>query len=328
MPAKLTQEEFIAKARAIHGDLYDYSQVKYVNYTTPVTIICQIHREFQQKPREHLSKKKCHKCDPSHKMTREEFIEKAQFVHGDRYDYSKVIYRGSKKKVIIICREHGDFEQQPTSHLAPTDCPKCGIIKRAKSRAKDAPYFIAKARLVHDDLYDYSKVNYVNRSTNVTITCREHGEFHQAPANHYQGKGCSKCNNSRGETLIEKFLTAKGINYETQKKFDTCRNIFKLPFDFYLPEYDVLIEFDGIQHFEARDRFEGVTGFENTKNNDLIKDKWVCQNGKTLLRIPYVELNMIDVYVPAFIDSLVEDVKNRVVSTAFEGYNNRDYIMI
>ena len=110
-------KEFIAKAKAVHGDKYDYSKVNYVNSFTKVTIICPKHGEFEQTPNLHLKSQGCPNCYGNKKMTIEEFIKRAKEVHGDKYDYSKVKYVNALTKVTIICPIHGEFEQTPAKHL-------------------------------------------------------------------------------------------------------------------------------------------------------------------------------------------------------------------
>ena len=121
---KKTTKDFIEEAKNIHKDKYDYSKVKYMNYHTKVCIICPEHGEFWQDPNHHLRGDGCPKCIGRY-VTTEEFIEKAKKVHGDRYDYSKTEYLGSKYKVCIICPEHGEFWQLPGCHLIGQGCPKC-----------------------------------------------------------------------------------------------------------------------------------------------------------------------------------------------------------
>ena len=146
MPNKLTQEQFIKKARDIHGDKYDYSKVKYVNVNTKVCIICPEHGEFWQTPLVHLygggcGCKECRKkkLNEKFKFDLETFIKKARDIHGDKYDYSKVVYVNSHTPVTIVCPEHGEFEQMPYSHLNGRGCYKCGRVtsgKKASDRRK------------------------------------------------------------------------------------------------------------------------------------------------------------------------------------------------
>ena len=139
-------------------------------------------------------------------MTREErqvaFIEKANNTHKNKYDYSKVIYENTHSKVEIICKEHGSFFQTPASHSSGTGCPSCGgSIKRNNDT------FIQKAKSVHGDKYDYSKVNYVNAHTKVTIGCHLHGDWDTLPCNHTTRKsGCPKCRNESNKLTTEEFI--------------------------------------------------------------------------------------------------------------------------
>ena len=185
----LTTETFIEKAKAVHGDRYDYSSVNYVDAHTRVTIICPDHGPFSQVPDAHLNKAAgCPDCAGNKPLTTETFIKRAIAVHGDRYDYSSVNYVSNNTKVTIICPTHGAFEQRPADHaLAKHGCPDCA----GKNTTTES--FIEKARAIHGDRYDYLQVNYVNNNTKVTIICRDHGPFQQTPSNHLSKQGCPDC---------------------------------------------------------------------------------------------------------------------------------------
>ena len=272
--AKLTTEEFIKKAREVHGDRYDYSKVEYVNNQTKVRIICPEHGEFLQRPIDHLKGHECSECGKkknieSRRKTLEEFIEEARKVHGDRYDYSKVEYESTSTKICIICKEHGEFWQTPYSHLnghgcskcayevkrqrhiysqeeiieklhsffgdrysydkvvykamkipitlvchekdkngvehgefsmrpvnifsSHQECPKCYEDRRSRLQRKPVETFVEDANRIHNGLYEYHKVEYVNGRTKVCIVCPIHGDFWQSPTNHLKGKGCPYC---------------------------------------------------------------------------------------------------------------------------------------
>ena len=197
MGKKLTTQEFIERARIVHGDKYDYSKVNYVNSTTKICIICPIHGEFLQRPNDHLNGKGCPKCSGNVRGTKEEFISKSNIIHQGRYDYSKVTYIDAHTKVCIICHEHGEFWQTPNVHLIGCGCPKCGNDKSAVNQRLGLENFLNRARIVHGDKYDYSKVNYVNFETKVCIICPKHGEFYQLPYEHLIGKGCVKCGHEK-----------------------------------------------------------------------------------------------------------------------------------
>lgn len=184
---------FIERAKEKHGDKYDYSKVVYVNSRTKVTIICPEHGEFEQKAESHY-KYGCNNCRQT-KYDTKSFIEKCKEVHGDKYDYSKTKFKTTKDKVIIICPEHGEFEQYAFSHLAGVDCYTCGNIKQGQTRTLTTEKFIEKAKKAHGDKYDYSKSVYTNNKANITIICQKHGEFSMRAANHITGNksGCNKC---------------------------------------------------------------------------------------------------------------------------------------
>lgn len=120
-----TKEEFIERARKIHGDKYDYSRVKYVNARTKVCIICPIHGEFWQRPEKHLLGRGCQKCSNREKLTTEIFVDRAKTLYGETFDYSKSIYNGKDSKLIIKCNVCGrEFEMTPHNHLTHKEgCP-------------------------------------------------------------------------------------------------------------------------------------------------------------------------------------------------------------
>ncbi|HLP27485.1 MAG TPA: DUF723 domain-containing protein [Candidatus Didemnitutus sp.] len=200
---------FIDKAREKYGEKFDYSQVKYVNAWTPVLISCPTHGAFSQTPAAHLHNTTygCPSCANDDRTNRgrgsraprlqdrsntAEFIERAVAIHDGKYDYSLVNYISSKEKVTIVCKDHGAFLQVASTHLAGRGCPKCGELRISLSQRQTVDDFIARARLVHGDKFDYSKVQYKTARTQVTIICPVHGEFQQPPDGHLN-RGCRKC---------------------------------------------------------------------------------------------------------------------------------------
>ncbi len=163
-------------------------------------------------------------------ITKEEFIEKAIIIHNNKYDYSKVEYVNKRTKVCIICPEHGEFWQTPRNHLLGCGCFRCSqknksLISANKNRTTLGE-FIRKAKEIHGDKYDYSKVKYINAKTKVCIICPEHGEFWQTPNVHISGgNGCPKCgfkqsgesNKDNTKSWIEKAIKIHGIKYDYSK---------------------------------------------------------------------------------------------------------------
>jgi Zn finger protein HypA/HybF involved in hydrogenase expression len=126
------------------------------------------------------------------KLTKEEFIERSNKIHKNCYDYSLVEYENVMKKVIIICHKHGKFEQTPLNHLNGHICKKCSREIVAVKQRKDIE-FIEKSNIKYNNKYDYSLVEFINRTTKVRIICPIHGEFLSTPTNHLNRNGCSKC---------------------------------------------------------------------------------------------------------------------------------------
>lgn len=127
------------------------------------------------------------------KSNTDEFIKKAIKIHEDKYNYSKVNYINSKSKIIIICKEHGDFEQCPGDHLKGRGCPDCGKLSQKNKVCSNLNEFIEKSIKLHGNKYDYSKVNYINAKKKIIIICKFHGDFIQRASSHLSGNGCSEC---------------------------------------------------------------------------------------------------------------------------------------
>ena len=138
-----------------------------------------------------------------------QFIEKALKIHGNKFDYSKVEYNGSHTKVSILCQEHGEFHQSPTNHLSGNGCPKCAWkYNHGKYRLTTLETFLSQAKKIHSEKYDYSKVEWKNTRTRVTIICPIHGEFTQIPQNHIRLKcGCRKCGRETTKFKVTKYNT-------------------------------------------------------------------------------------------------------------------------
>lgn len=211
MPRRLTTEEFIRKARKVHGEKYSYERAVYITGRRKVTITCPTHGDFDQRPSDHINGDGCSKCSGKHRYTTEEFIEKARKVHEGKYSYERSIYVTSKKKVTITCPEHGDFEQVAKDHLLGKGCRTCGGRKKISTAE-----FLESARRVHGDKYDYTGVRYLNNKTNVVISCPEHGSFNQRPGHHLSGAGCPSCAGNIIKTtkqFIEEAVRVHGGTY-------------------------------------------------------------------------------------------------------------------
>ena len=284
---KLTKEDFIKRANLIHNNKYDYSLVEYINSFTKVKIICPIHGEFEQTPSKHLSGSGCkYCCREKQKNNTEGFIKKSKSIWGDKYDYRFAKYVNSKTKIKLICNDCGNtLEQLPNNHYN-FNCYFCSYIERANKSRKTQEKFILDANKIHNNKYDYSKTIYINDNSKVKIICPIHGEFEQKANNHLNGAGCPICNSPKGELQIIKYLTDKNINFETHKEFQDLKDKSNLSYDFYLPDYNLLIEYNGIQHYTNSFK-KPLHEWHRQLHHDWLKRKYAKKNNYKLLIIKY-----------------------------------------
>jgi len=239
------------------------------------------HGVFEQISGTHLYNKcGCPKCQNNYRPNNQEFIKKSKETHNNNYDYSLVDYINSEVKVKIICSKHGIFEQKPCKHLKSQGCPKCA--KNVKLTIDD---IVNRSNIIHNYKYLILDQEYINNRTKLTITCKTCNKtFSQSVDDHLRGKiGCDCYIKSKGEIAISKFLFNQNISFETQKRFNNCRNTLTLPFDFYLSTYNIAIEFDGRQHFNINTKFYTP----EIEKNDKIKTNYCINNNINLLRIKY-----------------------------------------
>tara|TARA_R100000655_G_scaffold110133_1_gene168111 strand:+ start:22671 stop:23645 length:975 start_codon:yes stop_codon:yes gene_type:complete len=194
------QEGFLIKAESKHGNFYDYSKCEYKSSKEKVEIVCPIHGSFWQTPSNHLHGFGCMGCCVDQRANRRrlsfsEFMEKATEVHGDRYDYSKVEYNNRDSKIIVKCPDHGEFQVRLAGHLKGVGCGFCDYLANKNNGAVNitTEQFIAKANVVHQNLYSYGKTEYNKTGNKVCITCDIHGDFWQLPNNHLRGMKCLRC---------------------------------------------------------------------------------------------------------------------------------------
>lgn len=239
------------------------------------------------------------------KATREEFIMMAMSIHGSKYDYSKVEYKGNKINVEIVCPLHGPFLIRPNDHTSfhKSGCPHCGLAQRVKTQRKSQEKFINEVKARHKNKYDYSKVNYVTAHSIIEIICPKHGSFFQTANEHRKGYGCANCFESKGEASIASWLIFHSIPFVRQKTFPSCkgRNNKCLRFDFYLPEHNICIEYDGQQHFHITHWHKKTAKLKGTapedelatqQLNDLVKELFCKEHNIKLVRIKFDETDI------------------------------------
>lgn len=233
-----TTKEFIAEARSVHGDRYDYSETNYINKRTKVDIICKTHGLFSQVPGNHLESSGCYRCsriavgkkrrgikNNRHVTNTSEFKIEARKIHNNYFDYSKVIYKGTKGLLTISCPKHGDFQQTAHNHLTGFKCPKCASVSISNKFSLKQSDFIKRATEIHGDKFNYNQVNYVNARIKVQIICPFHGVFEILPFDHLSGKQCNKCSRESVTNSNEEFIAqAKLIHGD---KYDYSKSLYR-----------------------------------------------------------------------------------------------------
>ena len=291
---KLTTEEWIEKAKLVHGDIYDYSNVVYLNSKNKLKITCKLHGEFLQRASAHLDGQGCKICgrtktNNSQRKSPDCFIKECELVHNFKYDYSKTNYKSAHGKIIIICKVHGEFEQVAHSHLEGYGCFACAVSERTKSIEK----FIENANSIHNNKYDYSKAEYINSSEKICIICPKHGEFWQTPANHLSYHGCPKCHNSIGEQIIENWAIKNNLKYLPQFQIelnDIGKKSNKAIIDFliFINGRQYIIEYHGLQHYEFTEYFHKTQeNFDLQLRRDLLVKQYCEDNNIEYIEISY-----------------------------------------
>ncbi|UPW42579.1 hypothetical protein BAHKABFF_00029 [Salmonella phage CF-SP1] len=273
---KLTTEEFIIKAKAVHSDMYDYSKTIFNGSHSKLIINCQHHGYFEQIANNHLNGRGCKDCGIKTKIMKRmlsssEFIAKSKCLHGNKYDYEITEYHGSNSIVRMTCKTHGEFKQRASDHLKGHGCQKCGKIALSEGQRSSIFYFIERACEIHGDKYDYSNVIYKHGKVKVAITCIEHGVFYQMPHAHLSGQGCPSCAKTGFDSnkcgyiyfLMSEYGIKVGITNTLQKRVNGLKS--STPFNFNLIHK---IKTTGVEaqkiekYFHKKYESAGLTGFD------------------------------------------------------------------
>jgi hypothetical protein len=159
------------------------------------------------------------------KKTQKEFISEVKKIHDDKYDFSESIYITNNTPLKVICPVHGVFFKKPV-HLInrKQGCPKCSQEKQTHNQKKPLDILLKEFNHIHDNKYNYSKVEYVNTITPITIICPKHGEFEQLPSNHLKGKGCKYCG---GTAKMDTKLFIEKSKKIHDNKYDYSKVVYK-----------------------------------------------------------------------------------------------------
>ena len=286
---------FIQRASKIHDNKYIYDKSKYVNAMTKIPITCKKHGVFWMLPMNHLLGQGCPKC-VGRGLNTDEIVSMFRDKHGNKYDYSKVVFEKMHTKVCIICPQHGEFWQTPSKHLLGQECPKCAVETRSKLKTMTNDEFKERSSIIHNGKYIYDKTIYIGTYVPITITCPIHGDFLQRANDHLNGHGCPHCGNniSTMENEICEYLEEIGVAYERNNR--TILDGSEI--DILVQEKSFGIECDGLkwhsEEFKSNDYHltktnecakKGIRLFhiyedEWLSKKDIIKDKIASALGK------------------------------------------------
>ena len=274
-----THEQYIEELKIVNQNIVVLGV--YVNTITPILHKCLIDGyEWFVQPNVLLHGCGCPKCAGNLRLTTQEYIEKLKIINPDIIPIEE--YITSKTKIMHKCLIDGyEWKIEPSSTLQGVGCPKCaGNAKLTQDE------YVYRVLLINPDIEVIGQ--YIGRFTPILHKCRIDGfEWMASPSNILYGRGCPQCQESSGERRVRQWLSNHNISYIYQKTFDDCKYKKTLPFDFYLPDYDIAIEYDGEQHYKPIKCFGGEEKFKKTIERDKIKNDYCECNNIRLLRIPY-----------------------------------------
>lgn len=264
---------------------------KYVNARTPILHHCLIHDVYWKVAPYHvLDGAGCLQCRNNkiseiHRKTHKEYVNELSIINQNIEVVDE--YIGVTTPILHKCKIHNfEWLTTPASVLQGCGCPKCLGEKIRNKLVKSHEQYMVELREVNQHIIPLEK--YISANKPILHKCSLDGnQWLTSPYKALQGYGCPQCNESKGENQVRSWLKNHSIVYEHQKKFDDCKDIKALPFDFYLPDYNTIIEYDGKQHFEPIEYFGGQDRYEYIIKHDKIKDEYCKNNGISLLRIPY-----------------------------------------
>lgn len=309
--AKYTLEIFLQRAQALHGNKYDYSSVTpnhIQGRSSHVPVKCNTCAyEWNPDIHSHITHKSgCPMCAGNLQWTLERVLIKAKEIHGDTIDYSEVKEEHIKNVeshiplVCMICSHR--WEPNIHSHINhKTGCPGC--IKRIPWTLDR---FLARAKKVHGDAYDYSTITeaHINGAySDIPVTCKKcHHKWTPTIDGHVKGHGCPRCKASTGEKACELALKNIGINYTSQVKIAALpHRVFDFGFEYMGKRW--LLEFDGAQHFYMNDFFHITTEtFRARQRIDIMKTRTAVTEGYRVIHIDYTQIDNIEYHIRAAIN--------------------------
>lgn len=286
MTKRKTHEEFIKDVFNAVGDEYSVIGV----YKKTAEKLAMKHNTcgtiWEITPNNFLRGRRCPSC--SHFKTTAQFSREVANSHEGQFILTGN-YTNCDTKTSYKCSIHNTTVKSTPTIFMRTQypCHKCLSIFLKESNRKSDSTFKQELEQRHSGSI-ISLDTYVNTHTHLRYKCLKCNKvFSAEPNSILRLSGCPYCASSKGEQYIKSVLEENDIMFVPQKRFDKCKDIRPLPFDFYLPNQKVLIEYDGKQHYAPIEYFGGIEKYKSQVKRDSIKDSFAKDNGYTLLRIPY-----------------------------------------
>lgn len=302
---RLTHEKYVERVQKINPDVEVLEE--YIGSQKKILHKCKIDGyEWYTQPSNILNGKGCPKCYGNIQKSHQRYVEEVALINPNVEVIG--VYINNKTKILHKCKIDGyEWLSSPNHILKGRGCPKCyGRIKRTHEQ------YVSEVMLINPNIEVVGE--YINSRTKILHKCKIDGhEWYAIPNSIIQGSGCPKCNESRGEKNISKWLDEFNILYQKQKIFEDCRDTFSLPYDFYLPKYNICIEYQGQQHYYPVEIFGGKKTFEKQQKHDNIKKEYCQKNNICLFEIPYYS-NLDDELVKLYEIIKTQNIKKGVVA--------------
>lgn len=284
-----SHEDYVSQLKEVNPDIIVLEE--YRGGDVPILHLCKKHNiKWTAYPNNLLKGQGCIECG------KEKYHDKKCKKHKDYVEELAIKnptvevieeYVNFSTPILHHCLKHNVYwKMQPANAIRGDGCKMCHWERIGNSNGRTHEEYVAKLKTINPDIIIVG--NYINSNTPILHKCLIDGyEWLAYPSNVLAGCGCPQCQESSGERQVRQWLEKHDIEFIYQYVFKDCKNIKPLPFDFYLPKYNVCIEYDGGQHYKPVDKFGGEEYFEQIIKHDKIKTDYCTNNNIKLLRIPY-----------------------------------------